>query len=364
MSHILFVNHTRELHGAEQVLLQSLQAAREAGHRVTVLLPSHVPDSGLDAEVKKCADAVLYLPYRPAGDSWLRTMLVRLYNSYACNRVSQYIRREKVDVVYSNTIVTTVGVIAARCCRIKHVWHLHELPHEMFGWKKSLARMYRRLMGYRRNQIICISKYQRSAWAEALGMCLPVEIIYNPIRRLEVKRENHGGVRIGYLGAFALRKNIPMLLEVFDRLHVRYKTTELWLCGAKNTGEIEKMCALSSQCGSAVKVLSATDDVASFFAQIDIFVLPSYAETMPLVVLEAMQAGVCVLQTTQSGMSELLRHKKDCLFFPPTRADILEEQLRSCMDKDYREKLAANGQKRVAELLSGSSYNKQIQGVL
>jgi hypothetical protein len=63
-------------------------------------------------------------------------------------------------------------------------------------------------------------------------------------------------------------------------------------------------------------------------------------------------------------MSELLWHKKDCLFFPPTRADILEEQLLSCMDKDYREELAANGQKRVAELLSCSSYNEQIQGVL
>lgn len=364
MSHILFVNHTRELHGAEQVLLQSLQAAREAGHRVTVLLPSHVPDSGLDAEVKKLADALLYLPYRPVGDSWLRTMLVRLYNTYACHRLSLYIRREKVDVVYSNTIVTTVGVISARCCQIKHVWHLHELPHEMFGWKKSLTHMYRRLMGYRRNKVICISKYQHSAWTEALGMRLPVEIIYNPIRRLEVIREQHDGVRIGYLGAFARRKNIPMLVEVFDRLHVRFKATELWLCGAKNPGEIEEMCALSSQCGSSVKVLPATDDVASFFAQIDIFVLPSYVETMPLVVLEALQAGVCVLQTTQSGMSELLWHKKDCLFFPPTRADILEEQLLSCMDKDYREELAANGQKRVAELLSCSSYNEQIQGVL
>ena len=110
MSHILFINHTRELHGAEQVLLQSLQSAHEAGHRVTVVLPSHVPDSGLDAEVRKWADAILYLPYRPAGDSLLRTWLVRMYNSYAWCRLVNYIRREKVQVVYSNTIVTVVGV--------------------------------------------------------------------------------------------------------------------------------------------------------------------------------------------------------------------------------------------------------------
>ena len=266
-------------------------------------------------------------------------------------------------MVYSNTVVTTVGVIVARRCRVKHVWHLHELPHEMFGWRDSLKRMYRRWMRYRRNKIVYISKYQRSAWEDTLGMRLQGEIIYNPIRRLEVQPIKHEGVRIGYLGAFAERKNIPLLVGAFERLCLRYSDVELWLCGAKNAGEIEKIRALSKPENAKIQVLMATDDVASFLAQIDIFVLPSFVETMPLVVLEAMQAGVCVLQTTQSGMSELLRHKADCLFFPPTRADILEEQLRLCMDKTFRTELAKHGQKRVEELLSGSSYNKQIRGV-
>ena len=364
MSHILFINHTRELHGAEQVLLQSLQSAHEAGHRVTVVLPSHVPDSGLDAEVRKWADAILYLPYRPAGDSLLRTWLVRMYNSYAWCRLVNYIRREKVQVVYSNTIVTVVGVSAARWSRVKHVWHLHELPHGLFGWKESLARIYRRLMCYRYNRIVCISKYQRSAWEDALGMRLPAEVVYNPIRCLDVKPVAHDGVRIGYLGAFAKRKNIPMLVQAFEQIHARYPETELWLCGAKNAGEIEQIRALSAQESKSIKVMLATDDVGSFFAQIDIFVLPSYAETMPLVVMEAMQVHVCVLQTTQSGMSELLQHKKDCLFFPPTRTDLLVEQLKACMDKAYRETLATNGQKHVLKLLSNQTYEEDIRRIL
>lgn len=364
MSHILFINHTRELHGAEHVLLHSLDAAREAGHRVSVVLPSHVPDSGLDAEVAKRADKILYLPYRPAGDSLLRTIGVRLYNSYACSCLSRYIRQEKVDVVYSNTVVTTVGVLAARRCGVTHVWHLHELPHAMFGWQASLKRMYRRLMRYRRNKIVCISKYQRSAWEETLGMRLQGEIIYNPIRRMAVQPVPHAGVRIGYLGAFAERKNIPMLVDAFERIRMRYPEAELWLCGAKDTDEIGKIRALSRQNNEGIQVLPATDDVASFFAQIDIFVLPSYAETMPLVVMEAMQAHVCVLQTTQSGMAELLQHKKDCLFFPPTRQDLLEEQLKACLNESYRNALAANGYQHVEELMLNQSYNASIQKAL
>ena len=364
MSHILFVNHTRELHGAELVLLQSLEAAREAGHRVTVVLPSHVPDSGLDAEVSKRADKVLHLPYRPAGDSLLRTVVVRWYNTYACGRLARYIRHEKVDIVYSNTMVTTVGVLAARRCGVTHVWHLHELPHAMFGWRDSLKRMYRRWLRYRRNKIVYISKYQRSAWEDTLGMRLQGEIIYNPIRRIEVQPIKHEGVRIGYLGAFAERKNIPLLVGAYEHLRERRSDVELWLCGAKNAAEVERIRALSKQENAGIEVMMATDDVASFFAQIDIFVLPSFAETMPLVVMEALQAHVCVLQTTQSGMAELLQHKKDCLFFPPTRQDLLEEQLKSCMNKAYRDALATNGQKHVEELMSNQKYNVSLQKVL
>ena len=364
MSHILFINHTRELHGSEQVLLSSLVSAHDAGHRVSVLLPSHVSDGGLDASVRSIADEVLYLPYRPSGESWLRTRFVRLYNSYALHRIVRYIKREGVDVVYSNTIVTTIGVCAARACRIVHVWHWHELPHKLFGWRSSLKGLYRSLVKYKGNRIVCISHHQQSAWEEVLGCRLRAKVVYNPIRPVSANRVAHEGVRIGYLGAFAARKNIEMLVKTFERLHATYPETELWLCGARSADEIERVRSLSALPAEVLRVSESTDDVVSFYSQIDIFVLPSYAETMPLVVLEALQAHVCVLQTTQSGMSELLRHKKDCLFFPPTRPDILEEQLRKCMDEAYRESLASCGERRVRELLSHQKYNESIGSVL
>jgi len=79
-------------------------------------------------------------------------------------------------------------------------------------------------------------------------------------------------------------------------------------------------------------VLPQTHEVEKFYNNIDILVLPSWRETMPLVVFEAMQAGVCVLQTNRSGMSELLEGKKETLFFSPDREEELEQLLMNCMD--------------------------------
>ena len=85
---------------------------------------------------------------------------------------------------------------------------------------------------------------------------------------------------------------------------------------------------------------------------------------MPLVVFEAMQAGVCVLQTNRSGMSELLEGGKETLFFSPDKPEELEQLLMNCMDADYRQSIAQAGQKKVQELLKNSSFDKQIQTLL
>lgn len=364
MSHILFINHTRELHGAEQVFIQTLRVAHEAGHRVSVLLPSHVPDSGLDKAVTPYADTVLHLPYRPAGNNGLRTSAIHVYNSYALWKTIRYIRREKVELVYSNTIVTTLGIIAARRTKRPHLWHIHEMPHELFGWHSSLASLYRRLMRYGNNRLVCISEYQKQAWQKELQIPFSAEIIYNPIRRMDVVSQPHRHVRIGYMGVFDKRKNLPLLLNAFEYLHTRFPKTELWLCGAKNTDETEEIYAQIALKEPVVSVFRTTDDIVSFFSQTDIFVLPSWEETMPLVVLEAMQAGVCVLQTDRSGMKELLEDGKESLFFSPEDEEGLVALLTQCMDTDFRQKIAFNGQKRVNELMSTLSYDARMRDLL
>ena len=365
MSHILFISHARGVHGAEAVMVQAIKACAAKGARVTLVVPSIVPDEGLEEALSGLSVQVLPLPYRAAGVHALRTLLVRAYNAYALSRLKAYVKTQQVDTVYSSTSITILGAALAQVTGIRHIWHWHEPVDQRFGWHRSLTALYRR-MAQEASTVICISHAQQTEWEQTLGITLPkAQIIYNPIKRIETRtKESHEGIRLGFIGHFEERKNLPLLLHAFEKLHIAYPETSLWLCGAigeRDKAYVEQMTALREP---DIQILPQTADVASFYNAIDILVLPSWSETMPLVVLEAMQAGVCVLQTNRSGMTELIADRKEALFFSPEDEDGLSALLTQCMDTDHRRKIALAGQKKALQLVNNTSFDDQITKLL
>ena len=363
----MFISHARGVHGAEAVMVQAIRACAARGVRVTVVVPSIVPDQGMEEVLRNIPDVrILALPYRAAGVHACRTALVRLYNARAIRALTQYVQREQGSTIYSSSSITILGAALAQATGVRHVWHFHEPVDRRFGWHPSMTGLYRRMVS-QADRILCISRAQKAEWEQTLGLqLLNAKIVYNPIKRIETTSpEPHEGIRIGFIGHFEERKNIGTLVRVFERLHTTQPNTALWLCGA--TGETDRryIAEMTQMPSPVLEVLPQTQDVASFYSRIDILVLPSWRETMPLVVLEAMQAGVCVLQTDRSGMKELIEDGRESLFFAPENEEGLYTLLEQCCtDADYRQGIAAAGQKKAQELVNHSSFDEQIQKIL
>lgn len=357
------------MHGAEAVMLRAIQACAARGSRITVLVPSIVADEGLrEALAEINGIQILALPYRAAGGHKLRTALVRLYNSVTLFKLVRFVRKEKVNTIYSNTSVTVLGADLARRTNIRHIWHWHESVDAAFGWHPSLQALYRRL-ARRAETLICISYQQQREWEEALGTTLTnAQVIYNPIKQISSiqsdKSAQREGIRIGYIGRFEPRKNIPLLMHAFEQLHSTHPHMSLWLCGAIDDKDWRYISGITALQNPDVVILPQTPDVNLFYQSIDILVIPSWRETMPLVALEAMQAGVCVLQTTKSGMAELLENNKETLFFSPDNPNELIRLLQKCKDETYRQSIAKAGQAKAARLAKEQQFDQQIQTIL
>lgn len=80
---------------------------------------------------------------------------------------------------------------------------------------------------------------------------------------------------------------------------------------------------------SEVKLLGARyhSDVLEMYKEADLFVMSSVAEGMPIVLMEAMQAGVPVLSTAISGIPELLNYGTAGILVPAASDDALADAM-------------------------------------
>ena len=132
-----------------------------------------------------------------------------------------------------------------------------------------------------------------------------ISVIYNFIERIdEHNLPKQFNYRIGVLANIRECKGhcdlIPLCLELKRRNIVPH----FYLGGIDNmNGKLQKEVA-EMHLESHFTYLGYVENKRVFFSNIDIFLLPSYMEGMPTVVLEAMNYGVPVIATTVGGIPE------------------------------------------------------------
>jgi glycosyltransferase involved in cell wall biosynthesis len=107
----------------------------------------------------------------------------------------------------------------------------------------------------------------------------------------------------------------------------------------------------------------------SFYAEADLLVLPSWGETYPLVVGEALAHGVPVLATAVGGVPEALGHARDGrrpgILVPPGDAPALADALRRWLeDPALRSQLRRSARSRRATLQRWGSTARVFDAVL
>ncbi len=92
------------------------------------------------------------------------------------------------------------------------------------------------------------------------------------------------------------------------------------------------------------------DRIRSFYATADAFCLPSFAEGIPVVLMEAMSMEIPCVTTQIAGIPELIRNGIDGMLVAASDIDGLTEALARLMDDPaLRERLGKSGRERVLE---------------
>jgi glycosyltransferase involved in cell wall biosynthesis len=97
-----------------------------------------------------------------------------------------------------------------------------------------------------------------------------------------------------------------------------------------------------------------TPELLALYRKANIFVLPTIADCSPLVIFEAMAAGLPVIATRIGGISEMVIHGETGLLIPPSSPVALSEAIRElAKDPTRRRAMGIAGRRRVEKYFDG-----------
>jgi glycosyltransferase involved in cell wall biosynthesis len=142
-----------------------------------------------------------------------------------------------------------------------------------------------------------------------------ITVIYNFVSSTTIKPYEHTvdvlHPKIGVLANIRKLKGHYDLIDLCKQLHLSgiYPT---FICGGLDHTNGHFFQAVSSAgLSSSFEFIGYVENKQLFFEQLDLFLLPSYLEGMPTVVLEAMSYGVPVVATHIDGIPEQIIHMQN-----------------------------------------------------
>jgi glycosyltransferase involved in cell wall biosynthesis len=103
------------------------------------------------------------------------------------------------------------------------------------------------------------------------------------------------------------------------------------------------------------------DKRLEFFHQADIFILPTYAEAMPISIIEAMASGLAIISTPVGGIPELIEDQENGLLFACGDIDALAQKIAFLIDNaEARVALGTRARQKVSEQMDFEAYLEKL----
>lgn len=248
----------------------------------------------------------------------------------------------------------TVAMLASEMSGIPFSFTLHgpDIFYEPHRWRldEKIARA---------RFVACISHFARS---QAMAFSDPADWRKLHIVHCGVDPARYDGAapeaaaHLLFVGRLAAVKGVPVLIEAMQGLIVDHPGLRLMLVG--DGPEREVLEARAKGLGDHVDFVGykSQDEVAALLREATALVLPSFAEGLPVVLMEALAARVPVVTTRIAGVAELVEDEESGLLVPPGDAVALRAALARVLgDAEMRRRMGEVGRARVVEEFASNS---------
>jgi len=271
------------------------------------------------------------------------------------------------DIVYSNTLAVSLGMIYAKKRKIKHLWHVHEIIVS----PKIIAAIYPKLLMVFSDLVVCNSIATQKNLTQRIPKLESKSIvIYNGIEIPKVAnldKINLGfpedNIVISLVGRISSWKGQQLLVSAFVILAEKHLNIKLVFLGSAPPNQEQFEISLKNKIAEnklqeQVIIFPFQKEIVKFWNSIHIAVVPSTEpEPFGLVAVEAMLAKKPVIASNHGGLAEIVIDNETGVLVAPNNAIALAEAISKLLDQpELRTQFGDNGYKRVILEFSVEKY--------
>ena len=341
--------------------------------RVQDLLAMELPRFGFEVGFA-CLKPDRFPKVRQAKRATMHELPMRGRFDLRCVRkLAHLIRQENYALLHAHTPRSAwVGSLAAEQAGVPLVYHVHS-PTARDSTRRLQNFVNARLERWsirHAARLITVSSSLAQQMHEQGFAAEGITCVPNGVPSLEIppRQKPIGALTLGMAALFRPRKGVEILLEALAALRSRGLDVRLHAVGPFVTPEYElavKDLVDRLDIREAVAWTGFVENIAAELEQMDLFVLPSlFGEGLPMVVLEAMAAGLPVVASHVEGVPEAIRHREDGLLVEPGSVSQLAIAIEEIADGslDYLE-LSNNARQRHAECFSAQAMAADVANV-
>jgi glycosyltransferase involved in cell wall biosynthesis len=296
-------------------------------------------------------------------------------------KVRRILLEQKVEILHSHRYKENVIGGLAACFRrgpylVKTVHGLVE-PYKgikkfKLGFYNFLDRWITRLLFHR---VICVShdisqklrKELPNTEIICIRNCVDLERLKVGKHKKQTKRElgfEPDSPLIGTVGRLSPIKGMEYLLRASRILIERVPDLRVLIVGEGSERMVLVQLASKLGLDSHVAFTGHREDVLNLISAMDVFILPSLSEGIPMVLLETMALSVPIVATRVGGIPEILENGQTAFLVPPKDENALADACHYLLlHKKEAEMIAEQGAKKVRECFSAESMAQNVEQI-
>lgn len=319
---ILFFTRTMGLGGTENVVLQLCEIFKPLASKIVV-----VSCGGVNTEVLK-EMGIRHYDIPDMKNKSPSTLLA------IAGQLKKIISDEEITVIHTHHRMAAFYIRALGLYRGRHFFNT---SHNTFEDKKWLTRY-----AFSKCFTVACGSAVRNNLKEYYGLD-NVTVIHNAVKSFNEqvipeceieKARSVGRFIIGNIGRLSEQKGMEYYIKCIPMVLERFPDAAFYIVGSGE--EEEKLRKLSSELNAPVSFLGYRTDVQNLMSQMDLIVLSSLWEGLPLTPIEAFSVGKAVVATDVEGTCEIVKDGENGLIVPKRDPAGLADAIVRLMD-DHQE---------------------------